>query len=142
MEAIRKDGRDWALFVLRFVLGSTFIMHGAQKVLGLFDGKGLSGFAEGVSKMGIPAFFGYLAALFEFAGGWLVLLGIATELGALLIVPVMLVAVLKVHFDKGYFLPNGAEYSLNLLLICIALILGGPGKQALWDPMARWRSGH
>ena len=74
--------------------------------------------------------------------GLLVLLGIATELGALLIVPVMLVAVLKVHFGNGYFLPSGAEYSLNLLLICIALILGGPGKQALWDPMARWRSGH
>jgi len=141
METIRKHGPAWAMFILRLILGSVFVLHGSQKVLGLFGGQGLSGFAGFVhDKLGMPTFLGYLAALCEFVGGGMVLLGVATEVGALLIVPVMLVAVFKVHWAHGYFgQNNGFEYPLNLLLVCLALLIGGPGKLALWDPFRKRR---
>ena len=71
----------------------------------------------------------------------MVLLGIAAEVGALLIVPVMLVALIRVHWAAGYFLPKGFEYALNQLCLCLAVILGGPGWMALWNPFSRWRKG-
>ncbi len=131
-----KEAKAWAMTILRLLLGGTFILHGSQKVLGLFGGPGLAGFASFVSQnMGLPLFLGYLAAFCEFLGGWLVLLGVITELGALLIIPVMLTAIFKVHWSHGYFTQNnGFEYPLNLLLVALALLVGGPGKLALWDP--------
>lgn len=131
-----KETKDWAMTLLRLLLGSTFLLHGSQKVLGLFGGPGLAGFASFVNQnLGLPLFLGYLAAFCEFLGGWLVLLGVITEIGALLIIPVMLTAVFKVHWVHGYFTQNnGFEYPLNLLLVALALIVGGPGKLALWDP--------
>lgn len=141
MKSICKQGPAWALLILRLLLGSTFILHGSQKVLGLFDGPGLTGFAAAVSKTGAPAALAYLAAFFEFIGGWLVLLGIAAEIGALMIAPVMLVAIAAVHWKHGYFSQKqGFEYPFNLLLVAIALILGGPGKLALWDAFKRCRT--
>lgn len=143
MEPPRREGQAWALFILRLLLGSTFILHGSQKVLGLFGGPGLGGFAGFASqRLGMPLFLGYLASFCEFIGGWLVLLGIATEVGALLIVPVMLVAIFTVHWPRGYFVQsNGFEYPFNLLLVALALIIGGPGRLALWNPFKKWRKG-
>ena len=142
MKASRRDGPAYAMLVVRLMLGSTFMLHGAQKVFGAFDGPGLAAFSQGVTKMGMPAFMGSLAALFEFFGGVLVFLGIVPELGALMIVPVMLVAVFVSHWSNGYFSKNhGYEYAFNLLLASIAVILGGGGKLALWDPLRAWRQG-
>ena len=136
-----KEGPAWALFVLRLLLGSTFILHGLQKVFGLFGGPGLTGFARFAhDQMGMPVVLGYVAGLCELIGGGLVLLGVATELGALLIVPVMVVAIGVVHGANGYFAQQeGFEYAWNLLLVAIALLLGGPGKWAWWDPFRKWR---
>jgi putative oxidoreductase len=138
MKPDRTERQAWALFIVRLLLGSTFILHGSQKVLGLFGGSGLSGFAGFVSRLGMPAVLGYIAPFCEFIGGWLVLLGVVTEVGALLIVPVMLVAISAVHLSHGYFLDKqGFEYPLNMLLAAFALIVGGPGKLALWDPFKK-----
>ena len=115
-----------ALFIVRFVVGSVFILHGSQKVLGLFGGPGLQGFAQWLSTLGVPNIFAYLGALSEFIGGLMVLLGIATEMGALLLATDMAVAIYLVHLHSGYFSQNGGfEYPLNLILLCIALIIGG-----------------
>lgn len=137
-----KERQAWALFVLRLLLGSTFILHGSQKVLGLFGGPGLVGFAGFASGMGMPSFLGYLAAFCEFIGGWLVLLGLVAEIGAVLIAPVMLVAIFAVHLQNGYFSQTGGfEYPLNLLLACLAVVVGGSGKLALWDPFRKRNQG-
>jgi putative oxidoreductase len=137
-----KGGVAWSLFLLRVLLGTTFILHGSQKLFGLFGGPGLVGFSGYVAKqMGLPPFLGYLASVCEFVGGWLVLLGLGTEVGALMIACVMLMAIFLVHWPAGYFLPKGFEYALNLLLVSLALIIGGAGRGALWDPFGRWRGG-
>jgi putative oxidoreductase len=127
----------WALLIVRLVVGSTFIMHGSQKV---FGSGSLKGFVDYVQGMGSPAWLGYIAAFFEFLGGISVFFGIAPEVGALMVMQVMLGAIVLVHWSKGYFVQfGGYEYALNLILLCVAIIIGGPGKFFLWDPFIMWR---
>lgn len=132
--------QSYALLLVRLVVGSVFMLHGLQKVFGLFGGPGLTGFATWIASMGVPAFLGYAAALVELASGIMIFFGIATELGAVLVIPLMKVAIYLVHWKNGYFIQNeGYEYALNLLLLAVALIIGGPGAGALWDPFKKWR---
>lgn len=134
------DQQEYGLTIVRLVLGSIFILHGSQKVFGLFGGLGLEGFIQWVGTMGVAPFWGYAAAFAEFIGGCLLFTGIASEIGALLVIPVMVGAVFLVHWPYGYFVQNkGFEYPFNLILFLVAIIVGGPGKWALWDTFEDFR---
>ena len=143
MENMNKEQnlQAWALYVLRMVIGITFVLHGGQKVMGWFGGPGLAGFVQWMGTLGIPSWLAYAAAYAEFVGGILLMFGIAAELGALLIMVDMIGAVLVFHgFSHGYFVQNGGfEYPLNLVFLAAAVIIGGPGKGALWDPFKNLR---
>lgn len=119
-----------ALFIVRVTLGFVFMAHGSQKVFGLFGGPGLAGFAQWTnSALGTPLILGYAAAFFELIAGVLLFFGIASELGALMVIPVMLVAIFFYHWPHGFFAQNGGfEYSLVLLLLAVVILIGGPGK--------------
>jgi putative oxidoreductase len=55
---------DYAITLLRAVLGIVFFAHGAQKVLGWFGGSGWAGTINlFTQKLGIPEFFAVLAIL-------------------------------------------------------------------------------
>ncbi len=129
------DRTQLGIFIVRIMLGIIFIAHGCQKVLGLFGGPGLEGFAQWSATMNIPAYLAYLGAFCELIGGIMLFLGIATELGALIIIPVMLGAVWFVHWNHGFFAQNGGfEYPLSLAIFLLAIVIGGPGKWYLWCP--------
>ena len=90
--------------LIRLALGSCFILHGSQKVFGMFGGPGLHRFSGWLSRAGVPIILGYAAAGLEFIGGCMIFFGIATEVGALMCAFVMLGAIVVVHTpDKGYF---------------------------------------
>ncbi len=126
------DSCAWALLAIRLLVGTTFALHGSQKVLGLFDGPGLAGFAHYITTLGLPAMLGYVAALVEFCCGIALALGILPQLVALLLIPVMVVAIWKVHVRHGFFGQNGGfEYPLNLIILLIVIIIAGPGRLAL-----------
>jgi putative oxidoreductase len=128
---------DLALLVIRLMLGFIFLAHGSQKLFGAFGGKGFAAFVGQVGKMGLPmpTVFAALGAGSEFFGGLMVLLGLAAELGALAILFTMVVAVWKVTGNRGFFIQGwGYEYNLLIIAVCVALILSGPGRYALW----RW----
>ncbi len=130
--------KAWGLFIVRATLGAIFIAHGGQKVLGIFGGPGLAGFVAWANTLGVPNMLAYLAAFAEFLGGWLLLLGCCAELGALMVIPVMLGAVFLVHWSHGFFNQNGGfEYPLSLAIFSLAIIIGGPGALALWDVRKR-----
>jgi putative oxidoreductase len=116
------------------MLGIIFIMHGSQKVFGLFKGAGLEGFSSWLSTYGIPPFISYMAAFFEFIAGCMLLLGICSEIAALITIPVMLGAIYLVHWPYGFFGQNkGFEYPLLLIILACAIIIAGPGKLALFN---------
>jgi putative oxidoreductase len=130
--------KDYLTIPLRLALGMVFLYHGSQKLFG-----GLSGFAEHLPPLFQPPFlWACLAAASEFFGGLLVLLGLLTRGGALLIVPVMLVAIFFVHWGGGFSLQNkGFEYPFVLLCMALALILygGGPLSVDTWFARRRGR---
>ena len=121
----------WITVPLRLALGLIFIAHGAQKVFGAFNGPGLARwmtFPTPLSFMRPTWFWLGAAALAELVGGILVLTGLLTRVGAFLILCVMLTAMLGVHWKGGFFLPNGIEYTIALLGICLALLIAGGGQ--------------
>ena len=122
----------WMTVPVRMALGLIFIAHGAQKVFGVWGGKGLSAFTAGVAPLGLqPAWLWMGAAAFaEFIGGLLVLLGLFTRFGALMIVAVMVVAMSGVHWG-AFFLPRGIEYTLALLAMALALLIAGGGRMSI-----------
>ncbi len=126
---------EWALTIVRIMLGIIFIAHGAQKVLGLFGGSGLQGFVQWSATLGIPSWLAYCAAISELIAGILLVLGIASEIGALLVIGIMFGAIYFVHLKNGFFTQNGGyEYALSLLVFASAVLIGGPGKAYLWCP--------
>lgn len=136
----------WVTVPLRLALGVIFIAHGAQKVFGAFGGPGwtkIISFSTPFAFMRPAWLWMGAAALSEFVGGALVLLGLLTRVGAFLILCVMLTAMLGVHLKGGFFLPGGVEYTVALAGICLALLITGGGRAsldyALQDPRSRRR---
>ena len=130
--AVIRTSPTWMTLPMRIALGLIFIGHGAQKVFGVWGGRGLAAFTEGPAPLGLqPAWLWMGAAAFaEFTGGVLVLLGLFTRFGALMIVPVMLVAMFGVHWG-AFFLPRGFEFTLALLAMALALLIAGGGRLSL-----------
>ena len=87
-----------------------------------------------MGKMGLrPAWFwGFMVALCEFGGGALMTLGLLSPLGSLGIIAAMLVAIVEVHWPKGFWNSNGGiEFPLVNLAAALALGLLGAGSYCL-----------
>jgi putative oxidoreductase len=125
---------DVAFLILRLVVGLTLAAHGAQKVFGWFGGSHIEGFAGALTKMRIqPArLWAWVAGLSELVGGLLIALGLLWPVGPVVAVGAMLVAIIAVHWSKGFFNSKGGiEFPLVMLAACVALALAGPGAFAL-----------
>jgi putative oxidoreductase len=120
---------DWTLTLLRLVLGTVFFMHGAQKMLGWFGGYGFSGtMGFFTNMMHIPAPFAALAILAEFLGGIGLIAGALSRIAALGIATNMVVAILMVHAQVGFFMnwtgqQKGEGFEYHLLAIAVAIVL-------------------
>src|SRR5919205_3071742 len=131
---------SYGLLLLRVVVGGTMAAHGAQKLLGWFDGPGLGGVRKMLGSLGFrwPALMALGLALTECAG-LLSALGFLTPLAALGIVVVMLNAVALVHFKNGFWAGKGGyEFNLVLLTVSVAVAATGPGRISVdralgWD---------
>lgn len=115
--------KDLAPLLIRIPLGAVMVYHGHGKVFG-----DMSGFAEGVADLGVPAMaavpLAWAAALSEFLGGIFVLLGLLTRWASLLIAITMAVAVFRVHWHQGF--PK-YEFPLVLMGAALALVFWGGG---------------
>ena len=126
---------DYAITVLRLVMGLVFSAHGAQKMLGWFGGYGFGGtMGFFTHQMGIPAPLAFLAICAEFFGGLGLLLGFLSRIAAFGIMCNMLVAVALVHAANGFFMNwagnqkgEGFEYHLLAIASALVIILKGSG---------------
>jgi putative oxidoreductase len=66
------------------------------------------------------------AAFSELIGGILLFFGLLTRLGAFLIACTMITALVSKHWPN-FFVPQGIEYPLSLVAICMALLISGGG---------------
>jgi putative oxidoreductase len=123
---------DTALLLLRLVVGVVFFAHGAQKVLGLFGGHGLQGTVAAMTKMGFPVIVPYLVSFGELLAGLGLIFGILSRIAAAGMFLEMLGAVLLVHWKNGFFGDKmGFEYPLTLCIVCLAILIAGPGRFAV-----------
>jgi putative oxidoreductase len=73
-----------------------------------------------------------LVILLEVVGGVALTFGLFTRLFAVPLAIILLIAALLVHFPNGFFSRDGGyEYTLVLMVGCVALALSGLGKTAL-----------
>ncbi|MBC2601509.1 DoxX family protein [Puniceicoccus vermicola] len=119
-----------AFIPLRLGVGAVMFAHGSQKLFGMFGGYGLRGtgnfFAE---QLGLQPgiLMAALAGGTEFIGGILLIIGFATRIAGLALVGTMAVAIATAHAG-AFFLPEGMEYALTLLLASLTLAIGGAGS--------------
>jgi putative oxidoreductase len=134
-----KTSENWATVPIRIALGTIMFAHGAQKLFGVWGG---SGFNQWISRNPPfpemrPAWLWMgAAAISEFVGGTLVIIGLYTRIGAFFIACVMLTAIFGVHWRNGFFLgdfgeSSGFEYPLALLGMAVALLIHGGGAASI-----------
>ena len=136
---VLRGAGDLGPLVVRLALGVIFVYHGAQKLFGIWGGPGLDGVAQMVGSLGFrPAFaWGVALALAELVGGGLVLIGLFTRYAALAVAVVMLVAILRVHWNKPLAVSQGGmEFALINLAAALSLVFTG-GRAASIDRVAR-----
>jgi putative oxidoreductase len=121
---------DVALLVTRVVAGVIFAAHGAQKVFGLFGGKGLAAMMgpEGPAGGGI---LGLLVSIGECFGGLGLIVGFLSRFSAASNILIMIGAIVMVHGANGFFAPTGFEYNLALIGLLVPTLIAGPGKFAI-----------
>ena len=116
--------RDVASVVARGALGASIAAHGAQKLLGWFDGPGPDGTAKFMKHLGFEPAERYarLSALGEITAGVLIATGAFGPIGPMLLTSVMTTAAGSVHISNGYFNEKkGVE--LNAIYAIAALLL-------------------
>ena len=116
---------------IRLAAGAIFAAHGAQKLFGWFGGYGLEGTAGWMASIGIEPgmLMAILAGSAEFFGGLFLIAGVLTRPTALALAFTMIVAIVTVHLDNGFFMANnGYEFALALLAISVGLVFRGAGS--------------
>jgi putative oxidoreductase len=125
---------SFGLLILRLVVGLIFVAHGSQKLFGWLGGKGISGQTGLMKMLGVrPArLFALVSAAGEFFGGLGVAAGLLTPLAAAGILGSMIVAIVKVHWAKGFWNSGGGiEFPLILATASFVVGLVGPGVYSL-----------
>jgi len=118
---------DLGKLLLRTFVGVLMLMHGIPKVIG-----GI-GFVKGlVASHGLPAFLAYFVYVGEVAAPILLLVGIYTRLGGLLVAANMIVAIALVHGNDIFRVTKSGAWALELqgLYLCGGLVIAliGAGR--------------
>jgi putative oxidoreductase len=125
---------DRTLTLLRVVVGGVMLVHGSQKMLGLFGGPGYAATMGFFGQMGIPPFLAMIAIYTEFFASLLLIAGFLSRPSALGIIVLMVVAVAKVHLANGFFMNwagtqrgEGFEYHILMVALSAAIVIRGAG---------------
>jgi len=115
------------LSLFRVIVGALFVCHGAATLFGVLGGATGTG---GSTPVG--TWPGWWAALIQFVGGALVVLGIGTRLAALLCSGSMAYAYFTIHQEKAALpIQNGGEAAVMFCWAFLLIALAGPGTWAI-----------
>ena len=131
--------RDLGLLLARALLGVVLIVHGGQK---LFSNgvEGTGAFFESVGVPAARAAAGF-AGTVELVGGILLVLGLLTQLVAVLVVVVMAGAYIYVHQAAGIYAADGGWELVAVIGLAVVVFgLVGPGRYSLDALIAGRRS--
>lgn len=138
MNNLLKTNNDWTGLIARLTIAIVLFPHGAQKLLGWWDGHGFTAtmnyFTETVK---LPYFIGVAVILIECFCPLFLLAGLGTRIFSLLILGVMSGIVITVqhhYFFMNWFgnqTDEGAEFFLLMIGLCLVSIFNGGGKFSL-----------
>jgi putative oxidoreductase len=112
---------DTAYFLLRFVAGFMFALHGAQKLFGVLGGKVVTG----DSLM-------LVAGVIELVAGILIAAGLFARVAGILASGEMAAAYLKAHLPQGPWpIQNGGELALLYCFLFLFVAAYGAGVYSL-----------
>lgn len=118
---------DFGKLILRLALGILILLHGIAKL-----NNGVGGISNMLASHGLPGSLAYLALVGEVVGPALIMLGLFTRLGALIIAINMVVAIGLAHMGQlGSFTQTGGwalELQGMFLFTAIALAFMGAGR--------------
>lgn len=117
-----KKNHDLGMLLLRLAVGVIFIAHGWDK---LSDMDSTIAF---FAQLGFPAVLAYLVAVIELLGGIALVVGLWTDLAALLLAIIMVVALVYVKMATLKVGLIGYEIDFVLLAANLAIMFVGPGK--------------
>jgi putative oxidoreductase len=131
----RRGTQDLGLMILRIGLGALLFTHGLHKAFGLWGGGGLAAFRQSLADLGFQhaGMLAYAGVGAQLGIGVLLILGLFTPLAAAAAVAYFinsLLAAISTQPHTGYFpffLPDGHEYQVALVVVAAALTLTGPG---------------
>ena len=127
---INSHTAPYAALVLRIGLGAMFLAHSIWLKLFVFT---LPGTAQFFGSIGLPPALAYVVFALEALGGLALILGVATRVVALVLIPVLLGATWA-NAGNGWLFTNqngGWEYPLFLTLATSVQALLGNGAWAL-----------
>jgi putative oxidoreductase len=123
-----QDRKDIGLLILRIGIGISFIfVHGMPKLFGgpaAWERTGKAMANLGISF--VPVFWGFMAAITEFGGGILLMLGLFTRSTSVFLAFTMIVAAMRHLTAMDPW--SRVFHPIEILCIFIALIFLGAGK--------------
>jgi putative oxidoreductase len=118
--------------ILRLTVGGLMLFHGVHKIL---HPDSLTFIAKSLEAAGLPAMLSYGVFVGEVLAPLMIILGVMTRLGAMLIVVNMLFAIALVHADHLMLLTEHGGWRLELqaffLFGALAIAAMGGGRFAV-----------
>jgi putative oxidoreductase len=122
--------RDEGLLILRVGIGVMFMFHGFPKLTaGPETWTKLGGALSAIGVHFAPTFMGFLAAISEFGGGFLLILGLLTRPACFFMLSTMVVATMM-HLRNGDSFEK-YSHALEAAILFFSLLFIGPGKFSL-----------
>jgi len=128
------------VLIMRLTLGGMILAHGLNK---FFGGGKIAGTAAWFESIGMKPgkLNALMAASTEVGCGVLLIIGLLTPLACAALVSLMVVAIITVHRNNGFFVFNpgqGIEYCLIVALMAVALGGLGGGKFSIDHAAKIW----
>lgn len=128
--------RDFALLLLRLVLGAVFVARGYQHWFA--QGMAATGREFAAHGVPVPQVSAYLVGTVELIGGAFLAVGLLTTIVASVLALLVLAAGYVVHLGNGFFAEaGGVEYPLVLAASLLILVVFGTGRASLDGVLTR-----
>ncbi|HLP32001.1 MAG TPA: DoxX family protein [Bacteroidia bacterium] len=136
MNQFLKSEADYAPLITRLTIAIVMWPHGAQLLLGWFDGFGFEATMNYfTSTAGLPWVVGLMVILIQFFGAVFIATGTLTRFWALAMFIIGVGMIFSGHKEHGFFMNwfgnqqgEGYEFHLLLLGLCASLLISGSGK--------------
>lgn len=122
--------KNFGLLIIRVGLGITFINYGYPMLMGGVNGwRDLGHSTKYIGIHFLPVVWGFLAAVTETFGGFLLIIGLAFRPVCILLFITLVIAAFT-HLGKGEGF-SGAVHAIEDALIFAGLLFVGPGKYSV-----------